>query len=119
MLHIEVIDITIAAAATVDFGDITLPDGNCKRVGMVILSAAPSENINIALKTSQGTDVIKSHSYKFWEQRQGGDYFDSLKPVEFNCGRKIKVELNAPVARAADTTLQFIFLIEGKEGQVY
>lgn len=113
----EILNVTLANGQVVNAEKITLPDGYCRVVGVTSVGAEePNTQINIGIKTTQGNDIVEPHSYKFWLQRQGGNYFDSLKPVDFNCGRTVKVELIADGdAPRSNITLQFMFLIEQKE----
>lgn len=111
----EVVEVTLTAGQSTNNVKMSLPTGICKRVGVVISDGSATENVNISLIDMAGNDIVKSHSYKFWEQRQGGDFFDSLKPVNFNCGKEIKPTLTAPTPLAGDITFQFMFLIAQEE----
>lgn len=110
MNNIEVIEVSLSGGQTQGFENIALPNGNCTNVAAVVIAGTPDVNINISLKSNDGTDIIKPHSYKFWEQT-GGGHLDSLKPVNFKCNRNVKVYLNAPIAPKDPVTFQLMFYI--------
>lgn len=111
-LYQEVLEVTLSAGQVTDNETVHLPDGECTRVVAMVIKGEATENVNISLMDSSGNDIVKPHTYKLWEQRIGGSYFDSLKPVDFNCGRNVKAVLTAPDALAGDITFQFLFYIK-------
>ena len=48
--------------------------------------------LNLALKDDENLELVPSINIKNWEQRQGGTYLDSLKPLGFDTlGRTYKL----------------------------
>ena len=111
----RIVDVFLAAGTSINKEEIFLPTGTCTRVAVEVISGTPDKNINLSLVDTSGSDVIDPHSYKFWKQRQGGDFFDSMKPVNFECGTKFYATLNAPDVLANDVTLQFMFFVSQRD----
>ncbi|WP_338731761.1 hypothetical protein [Mangrovimonas cancribranchiae] len=107
----EVVTVTLDANAPTANEKINLPEGRCHRVGVAIIDGNVAEPINLAILDNSGNDVIKAHDHSFWLQRQGGDYLDSLKPVDFECNRTIKPTVLCPNTQAGSITFQFVFYI--------
>lgn len=56
-----------------------------------LFAGVPSKDTTIKILDASGSAIIEPSNYKDWEQRQGGNYLTSKKPMNFKGGQKIKV----------------------------
>ena len=92
--------------------NIDIPSGRV--VAMGCISAGDTENRIIDLSIlNNGNEVIKPSDYRFSEKTSGGDYLQSLRPVDFDGGRMYETRFSAPVASLTeDVNFQVLFVIE-------
>ncbi len=66
---------------------------------------------NIGINRSNGTTLEEVVCREAWEQRQGGNYLDSIKPLSFN-EDKIQVIIGADNATTANVNFQMVLVYE-------
>lgn len=77
-----------------------------------LFAGAPSKDVTIKILDANGSAIIEASNYKDWEQRQGGTYESSKKPVNFQGGQKIRVVAQSVVNQTADWNFEVLLLIE-------
>jgi len=91
---------------------IDIPSGRVVAMGTVMAGDAENRIINLSV-LNNGNEVIKPADYRFSEKTSGGDWLQSLRPVDFDGGRKYETRFVAPVASAnEDLNFQVIYVIE-------
>lgn len=89
--------------------------GKCIAISLENSGTVPIEFVNVRIKDNAGTDLVQNLSWKTYVQRQGGNFKDSLLPVNFN-DKNISISLISNVALTANFVGQFVFWFEN--GQV-
>ena len=79
--------------------------------------ALPTQLVNCGIKGAGGDTLIEFTSIRDWQQRQGGDYVASMKPLYIKGGYQLIIEINSPEALTAPLSGQIVFLVdENKNG---
>lgn len=89
-----------------------IPSG--KVVAMGAIAAGDTENRIINLSVlNNGNEVIKPCDFRFTEKTSGGDWMQSLRPVNFDGGRLYETRFNAPngASTLEDLNFQVIYVI--------
>ena len=109
----EYVVANVLLAKTTNSGNknIDIPSGRV--VAMGAIAAGNTENRIIDLSIlNNGNEVIKPSDYRFSEKTSGGDYLQSLRPVDFEGGRLYETRFTASVASAVeDVNFQVLFVI--------
>ena len=74
--------------------------------------ALPTQLINCGIKANGGNTLIEFTSIRDWQQRQGGNYIDSMKPLYIEGGSQLIIEFNNPTVLAAALADQIVFLVQ-------
>ncbi len=77
-----------------------------------LFASVPSKDVSIKILDTSGSAIIEPSNYKDWEQRQGGTYFSSKKPMGFQGGQKVKVVATSVENQTADWTFEVILVIQ-------
>ena len=81
-------------------------------VAALFSSAAPSKDVTVKIVDASGSAIIEPSNYKDWEQRQGGTYVSSKKPMGFKGGQKVKVVANSTANQTADWAFEVLLIIQ-------
>ncbi len=66
--------------------------------------------LNLALKDDENLELVPSINIRNWEQRSGGTYLDSLKPLGFDTlGRTYKLQCTQGVQTADKIEVEVVF----------
>lgn len=110
----ETINVTLSAGTFIAQENIKLPAGKVIRMATVVGGDLENKIVNHSV-TQNNNDIIKPSDLRFSAKTNGGDFVNSLRPVDFEGGRTFEAKLNTAVALAADITVQFLFLIVKEE----
>lgn len=85
----------------------------------IILAAAihlngelPSQLVNCGIKAGGGDTIIEPTTIRDWQQRQGGDYIDSMKPLYIKGGSQLIIEFNSSANLTGALSGQIVFLVK-------
>lgn len=81
-------------------------------VGCLFAGVAPSKDVTIKIVDTSGSAIIEASNYKDWEQRQGGTYISSKKPMNFKGGQEVKVVVSSTENQTADWPFEVLLLIQ-------
>ncbi|MFN3753315.1 hypothetical protein [Flavobacterium sp.] len=113
----EFVVANVFLAKTTVLGTINLdvPSGKIVAIGNVIAGDPENRIINLSI-LNNGNEVLKPADYRFTEKTNGGDWLQSLRPVDFDGGRMYETRYTAPAASATeDLNFQVLFVIEKPE----
>ncbi|ESU28392.1 hypothetical protein FLJC2902T_17470 [Flavobacterium limnosediminis JC2902] len=103
--------ITLLAAASSGEAEVRLPDGKCVAIGAVTSGNDDNEIINLSC-SENSTVVLKPADVRFSEKTNGGNFVESLRPIDLDGGKTITASLNALTnSRATDVKVQVLFMI--------
>ena len=69
--------------------------------------------LSLSLKDDENLELVPSINIKNWEQRSGGTYLDSLKPLGFDTmGRTYKLQCNQGVTIAEGIEVEVVFFYQ-------
>ena len=105
---------TIASGTNSEVVDIPLLTGQGDVVAgcIEILGDKPTDKLINASVKDNGGRVEDPTSIQNWEQRQGGSYKESLKPLSIPGNQTIQVEFSASSNLSADLVGQIVLLLE-------
>lgn len=105
-------DVFLVKATNIKSTNIDIPSGRVVAMGAVMAGNSENRIINLSI-LNNGNEVIKPADYRFSEKTSGGDYLQSLRPVDFDGGRLYETKFYAPVASVAENlNFQVIFVVE-------
>lgn len=77
-----------------------------------LFAGTPSKETTIKILDTGGSAIIEPSSYKDWEQRQGGTYITSKKPMNFQGGQKVRVVVNSIENQTTDWNFEVLLIIQ-------
>lgn len=77
-----------------------------------LFAEKPSKDVVIKIVDANGSAIIDPSNYQDWEQRQGGNYETSKKPLGFEGGQKVKVVATSVINQTADWDFEVLLLIK-------
>jgi hypothetical protein len=110
----EYVVANVLLAKTTNSGNknIDIPSGRVVALGVVAAGNTENRIIDLSI-LNNGNEVIKPSDFRFSEKTSGGDYLQSLRPVDFDGGRLYETRFSASVASIAeDVNFQVLFVIE-------
>lgn len=91
--------------------EVKIPDGHVTNIGLVQAGNNENRIINLTVLQNNST-IIQPSDIRFSERSAGGNFRDSLRPVDIEGSRTLQVRLNALVPSGADdVTVQVLFMI--------
>lgn len=87
-------------------------EGNVVAGCIEVLGTKPTDRLINASVKDNGGRVEDPTSIQNWEQRQGGDYLGSLKPLSIPGNQTIQFEFDANANLAADLIGQIVLVLE-------
>ena len=114
----EVIDFSMASksVANLSLRHPFLP-GTILAAAIHLNGALPTQLVNCGIKGNGGNTLIEYTTIRDWQQRQGGAYIESMKPLFIEGGRQLIIELNSPSVLAAALSGQIVFLTQEDSDQ--
>lgn len=110
--------VTLPSASNIGTGEVRIPDGRCIAIGAVVSGNDDNEIINLSL-LENGNAILKPADVRFSEKTNGGNFVQSLRPVDLTGGRMTTIVLQALTAsRATDVKVQVLFMVEKPDGSV-
>jgi hypothetical protein len=115
-----VVDLTIPTNQSTFTKEFTLPTGFVPRVVAYTngIENATKEMLQLALYDNNGNEVIPAVNIKNWEQKGGGNYMESMKPLGLETqGRNFKLIFSTdrnlaqipPIAILAKVQVVFLY----------
>nr|WP_131387683.1 hypothetical protein [Flavobacterium suncheonense] len=105
------VNITLSDSSALAIEDIKIPDGKIIAIGAVVVGNTDNEIINLCVKQN-GNEVLSPSDYRFSEPKAGGNFVQSLRPVDIDGGRLLSVELQAFAnSRSNEVKAQVLFVV--------
>lgn len=106
------IDFSLAAGSNGDtIHTDKFPDGKILAASVCVPGGLPRQIVNLTMSDS-GRKLFQGSNLKDWEQRQGGDYISSMKPIGAAGGKSYVLDFSSKKSLAADLEGQIVFVIE-------
>jgi len=93
------------------------PDGKILAASVCVPGGLPSQIVNLTMSDS-GRKLFQGSNLKDWEQRQGGDYISSMKPIGADGGKTYELDFSSRTALTADLNGQVVFVMEQPQNDV-
>jgi len=87
-------------------------DGNVIAAAVHVDGDLPNGIINLGIKSTGGTPLVDETNLKDWQQRNGGCYISSMKPLNINGGVELIFEFSSLTDLAKDLNGQIVLVIE-------
>jgi hypothetical protein len=112
-----VIPVTVSNGDTNAQSSAQLPPGKIKCVTAFFrdYSAIQAGYVRSAIQDSNGEDVSKMQSIENYATRQGGNYYDSKKPLPMDAGQLVTITVLATAAFTGDFLVDYVFVYEPEE----
>lgn len=72
----------------------------------------PNQLITFGIDDSGNKTLVEKSSIKDWQQRSGGDYLSSMKPLNIQGSQDLKLEFNALANLAANLSGEILFVLD-------
>lgn len=77
-----------------------------------LFAGVPSKDVSLKILDASGSAIIEASNYEDWQQRQGGDYLTSKKPLGFSGSQKIKVVATSIDNQTANWNFEVLLIIQ-------
>jgi len=111
-LRYQTVDFSIANGTDYIAPRKRIYDGNVIAAAVHVDGDLPNEIINLGIKSTGGTPLIDETNLKDWQQRNGGCYLTSMKPLNLDGGVELIFEFSALTALDKDLKGQIVLVIE-------
>lgn len=89
-----------------------IPEGKIVCASVCVSDGVPAQVVNLTMSHNSGKKVFQGSNLKDWEQRQGGDYLSSMKPIGTEGGQNYILDFDTKEALRANLEGQVVFVIE-------
>ncbi len=112
----HIVDFILATGTNGDTIDTDrFPDGKILAASVCVPGGLPSQIVNLTISDS-GRKLFQGSNLKDWQQRQGGDYISSMKPIGADGGKNYVLDFSSRKPLTSDVEGQVVFVIEQPQG---
>lgn len=114
-IKVQRLQLKIVAGQTAITESIKLEPGFLARAAATVAPAPANEGnlLAVGMRDDQSVDVVPPINIGYWEPRQGGSFYDSMLPMNFETyNRNYFLTLSTSKAVSYDTEVEVVFFFE-------